>query len=442
MINGKFFTGLPANMVDRRPTQNRQESHFFWPDDTQNVSTVDSRTKRRASIQAENRNGYNNNTRGELSSSDAENKERFKKEFTRSSIQFYDKVDETPMSRNRQKVTTAPPPPPQKLQNVNPPENMLAKRKENLSSKIEFFDYAGAEDLNNVPKTDKNNKAELERNTKNSPKLQNKNLSFDQTPDEAINFIENDVRDMRISAPPRRRNTMRDSRPRYGRPLDPVDPLYSDIPDDYMQPRSRSRPLNPPPIRNRYPESDPDFEDYFPRRSNPRPPYYAREPLDYVDGHPSVRNNYYEGGGVVSKKLGRQSEFTYSSAHEYNSNYGDSPPPPPPSSASSSTQQRMPPRKAHILKVDNDIRNNEQRRMMMPPPPSSPSSTTTSHPPPSPSTSTPPKHHLRSNICFSDTESAPPAPARSSRGGPPPPAAAKRNIRSSAVNRVSVGLPD
>ncbi|XP_055839157.1 serine/arginine repetitive matrix protein 1 [Episyrphus balteatus] len=428
MINGKFFTGLPANMVDKRhQTLNRQETHFFWPDDTQNVSSVDSRTKRRTTTnndQVDNRNGYP--PRGDQSNSDAENKERFKKEFTRSSIQFYDNVEDSPVRRNRKKLTV----PPNKLQNVEPPANLQAKRKENLTSKIQFGDYS--EDLNNAPKpADKNNKAELERNNKNSPKLLNKNLSLDP-PDEGLNFIENDVRDMRLSAPPRRRNTSRDSRPRYGPPplhLPVEDPFYSDIHDDYNPP-PRSRPHLPPPsIRSRYSESDPDYDEYIPRRSQPpRSNYFARDSLDYIDGHPSARNNYYD-GAVPSRKLGRQQvQSTYSSANEYTSNYGDSPPPPPRLSA----QQRMPRKGTNILKVDNDIRNNEQRQMMIPPQPQAATS------PPSPS-----HQHLRSNICFSDTESA-----ASGRPPPPPPpsstssVSSKKNIRSSAVNRVSVGLPD
>ncbi|KAH8311984.1 hypothetical protein KR044_008868 [Drosophila immigrans] len=196
MLNGKFYTGLPPKMVERQTGNglNRQESHFFWPDDTRVDSAVETRVKRRGSLEA-------GPSRGEplkrLSSlqvdctPDVNTRQMFHKEFAKSSIQFYDNLqpnsssnsNQTRLQRMRREVTP-------KLTDVEPNSRHLlphknvedeasaARRKQAYSSTIQFYDYVNpsegyaTQNNNRRPKMDMNNKREVELNTKNSPKLQ------------------------------------------------------------------------------------------------------------------------------------------------------------------------------------------------------------------------------------------------------------------------------
>lgn len=200
MINGKFYTGLPPKMVERQcgNGQNRQESHFFWPDDTQVDSSVETRVKRRGSLQLHSRPVTETTHQRQPVSAEAavdvDTRQMFHKEFTKSSIQFHDNLQpsgnnknivggsQSRLNRARREVTP-------KLTDVAPQQRPLlaikeqanpsaARRNQAYSSKIEFYDYAHLNEpdtlQNNVrrPKMDMNNKREVELNSKNSPKLQ------------------------------------------------------------------------------------------------------------------------------------------------------------------------------------------------------------------------------------------------------------------------------
>uniref|UniRef100_A0A1A9WJR1 Uncharacterized protein n=1 Tax=Glossina brevipalpis TaxID=37001 RepID=A0A1A9WJR1_9MUSC len=202
MINGKFFTGLPPRMIDRHgtPTQNRLESHLYWPDETKVDSAIESKVKRRNSILSE-RGDERPQLKKQISTTDDDEvdvKERFQREFTKSSIQFYDNLnDDINIKNTRQlkknyksmKSEIAEKPTATKLEQL--PESVVneayiaAKKQQAYTSKIQFYDYVNEPEpetepkqqqmqRNNMrkPKMDMNDKRDVELNTKNSPKLQ------------------------------------------------------------------------------------------------------------------------------------------------------------------------------------------------------------------------------------------------------------------------------
>ncbi|KAL9898067.1 uncharacterized protein ACN427_006340 isoform 1-T1 [Glossina fuscipes fuscipes] len=192
MINGKFFTGLPPRMIDRHgtPTQNRLESHLYWPDDTKVDSAIESKVKRRNSVLSDR--SERPQLKKQISTDDDEVdvKERFQREFTKSSIQFYDNLNEDVNTKNTRRLARssksmrneiAEKPTATKLEM---PESVVdeaytaAKKQQAYTSKIQFYDYVNEPEpqmqRNNMrkPKMDMNDKRDVELNTKNSPKLQ------------------------------------------------------------------------------------------------------------------------------------------------------------------------------------------------------------------------------------------------------------------------------
>ncbi|KAI8044006.1 hypothetical protein M5D96_000154 [Drosophila gunungcola] len=182
MLNGKFYTGLPPKMVERQGVNvcNRQESHFYWPDDSRAESAVENRVKRRNSQQLEK--PVQRITTVQDSPTEVDTRRMFHKEFASSSIQFYDNLQSNPSKRVplgrglRRELTP-------KLTEVraqeldNKAEDTSNRRQQAYSSKIQFYDYVNEADnatQNNVrrPQMDLNDKREVELNTKNSPKLQ------------------------------------------------------------------------------------------------------------------------------------------------------------------------------------------------------------------------------------------------------------------------------
>lgn len=151
MLNSKFYAGLPPKMIDRQSNgPNRQQSHFFWPDDSQLEQAVSPRARRASS------NVIPNNKRDQQHP--VEPTKLFMNEFNKSKIHFYDVPDKG-----------APP-------GGKPVGN---------KSQIQFYDYAGEElaNMNNqhrhqpnvvVSVEERNLKSEVEKNLKNSPKLQDK----------------------------------------------------------------------------------------------------------------------------------------------------------------------------------------------------------------------------------------------------------------------------
>lgn len=134
MIKGKFYAGLPSEMMTREKTVNRQETHFFWPDET-DAESVSSRPKRNFSKPTPNAT-INNNT--DTTQSDIKPKELVRKQLS-SGIEFYDNVNaKTPEARRRRF---------KKIDNINLNNNNdidfqpEKKKLETFSSKIEFYDF-------------------------------------------------------------------------------------------------------------------------------------------------------------------------------------------------------------------------------------------------------------------------------------------------------------
>ncbi|KAH8247696.1 hypothetical protein KR038_008386 [Drosophila bunnanda] len=187
MLNGKFYTGLPPKMVERQAVKvcNRQESHFFWPDDSRADSAVENRMKRRNSQQlAVDRPLERRSSVQDPSPTEVDTRRMFHKEFASSSIQFYDNLQSNPAPGLRRGTRRELTP---KLTEVKPQEERAedtsmvdataSRRQQAYSSKIQFYDYVNEADnatQNNVrrPQMDLNDKREVELNSKNSPKLQ------------------------------------------------------------------------------------------------------------------------------------------------------------------------------------------------------------------------------------------------------------------------------
>lgn len=158
MLNGKFYTGLPPKMIDRQSSgPNRQQSHFFWPDDThEKQQTVPSRARQLSSNIC-----IPNNKREQPQT--VEPTKLFMKEFNKSKIHFNDVPDKGTLPQAKP------------ISGGN-------------KSQIQFFDYVGEEmgNMNNrqhhrhhqtsvvVSVEERNLKSEVEKNLKNSPKLQDK----------------------------------------------------------------------------------------------------------------------------------------------------------------------------------------------------------------------------------------------------------------------------
>lgn len=145
MIKGKFYTGLPSEMMTRSRVVNRQNTNFFWPDETDMVSVADKskRTPAKSSSTAPAVTNFNNES---ANSTDIKPKELFRKQLS-SGIEFYDNVNaKTPESRRRRF---------KKIENVNLNNNNdnqyqpERKKLETFSSKIEFYDFENETDVKN-----------------------------------------------------------------------------------------------------------------------------------------------------------------------------------------------------------------------------------------------------------------------------------------------------
>lgn len=261
MLNGKFFTGLPPKMIDRggaAATRNRLESHFFWPDDTKVDTAVECRIKRRNSVLEKSDERPRREQQISVADNEVDTKKRFSKEFSQSSIQFYDNLndDRTKSGRHNlrnlkayKKMEIADKPTNTKLEL---PESIVdenytnAKKKQAYTSKIEFYDYKNDEreepqnNRNNLrkPRMDMNDKREVELNSKNSPKLQVKRDVRSYSEEKEQRKVNN--REIRTNERPIRNNYVKRDR----------DEVLSDE-KRYLQSRHSVEPrLNKSPQRN------------------------------------------------------------------------------------------------------------------------------------------------------------------------------------------------
>lgn len=145
MIKGKFYTGLPSEMLARSRVVNRQNTNFFWPDETDMVSVADKSKRTPAKVSSTAPASVTNFNNESTNSTDIKPKELFRKQLT-SGIEFYDNVNaKTPESRRRRF---------KKIDNVNLNNNdghfqPERKKLETFSSKIEFYDFENETDVKN-----------------------------------------------------------------------------------------------------------------------------------------------------------------------------------------------------------------------------------------------------------------------------------------------------
>lgn len=176
MIKGKFYAGLPSEMMQRESTRNvnRQVTHFFWPDETDSESVVP-RSKRIVSKSTTITINNNNNT--DTTQADIKPKELVRKQLS-SGIQFYDNVNaKTPEARRRRfkKIDNI------NLNNNNDSDFQPEKKKlETFSSKIEFYDFEHENNAKNERPINSRNVEEVKKD-ENKPKneIKSKNESLD-----------------------------------------------------------------------------------------------------------------------------------------------------------------------------------------------------------------------------------------------------------------------
>lgn len=90
MLNGKFYTGLTANQMNRVRGPDRQKSSFFWPDETDTVPSPNNRSGRASRPSATNHTpSPKSSTAPSTPAGDSKAKELFNKQLT-SNIGFYD----------------------------------------------------------------------------------------------------------------------------------------------------------------------------------------------------------------------------------------------------------------------------------------------------------------------------------------------------------------
>lgn len=142
MIKGKFYTGLPEKMMNRSRGMDRQQTHFYWPDESKAEETP-SRKVRPTKAKASPMTSATVNNSSTTASDDIKPKELFHKQLS-SRIEFYDNVDaKTPEARRRRfkKIDNV------NLNNLNNADSQYVpekKKLETFSSKIEFYDFVDA----------------------------------------------------------------------------------------------------------------------------------------------------------------------------------------------------------------------------------------------------------------------------------------------------------
>ncbi|KAH8232206.1 hypothetical protein KR032_002040 [Drosophila birchii] len=413
MLNGKFYTGLPPKMVERQAVKvcNRQESHFFWPDDSRADSAVENRVKRRNSQQlAVERPLERLSSAQDPSPTEVDTRRMFHKEFASSSIQFYDNLQSNPSPGLRRGMRRELTP---KLTEVKPREERMedksmvdataSRRQQAYSSKIQFYDYVNEADnatQNNVrrPQMDLNDKREVELNSKNSPKLQ----------------VKRNVRSFSVELEPKVTK----------KPL-----------NDSPEWRTRPRPLPmPKKILKHHPTSlqDQDSLDFLDNRVRrlqlTRSPGLPKKHVTYNEE--AAEYAYYEDPQVdlipeplYESRPRQQPNMPTGSRHQQ---------------PHQRQQQQQQPRsfmETSRAKPLNNNNNYQQAsgRKILPKLTESPAAAThmLDEVPSAPPTAADPRKHLRSSLCFSGDALM--------VGGTP---AAQSAQRSSAGQRISVGLPD
>ncbi|KAH8267757.1 hypothetical protein KR026_004938 [Drosophila bipectinata] len=420
MLNGKFYTGLPPKMVERQAVKvcNRQESHFFWPDDSGLDSAVENRVRRRNSQQMEK--PLPRVTPVQDSPSEVDTRRMFHKEFASSSIQFFDNLQSNSGNRPalRRGVRTSVTP---KLTEIKPQEvennevDTSKRRQQAYASKIQFYDFVNEEDTqNNVrrPQMDLNDKREVELNSKNSPKLQVKrnvrSLSVELEP-KVVKKPLNDSPEWRRVRPLPLPLALPLPKKILKQPVQDQDPL------DYVDNRVRRLQLTRSPglPKKKHVTYNEEAEEYgyFDDRGD-------TESIEAVESRPRQQLNMSTGSRHQHQQQQQQQQYQ---------------------------QQRQPPPRSFMetsraKPLNNNNNNNNYQasasgRKILPKLPESPTAQIGDE-----ATSPPaadPRKHLRSSLCFSGDALMVGGPAAASTS-----TAKSLARRNSAGQRISVGLPD
>lgn len=141
MIKGKFYTGLPEKMMNRSRGMDRQQTNFYWPDESEAEETPIRKVRStKANVSPMTSATVNNSM---VANDEIKPKELFHKQLS-SRIEFYDNVDaKTPEARRRRfkKIDNV------NLNNLNNADSQYVperKKLETFSSKIEFYDFVDA----------------------------------------------------------------------------------------------------------------------------------------------------------------------------------------------------------------------------------------------------------------------------------------------------------
>lgn len=303
MIRGKFYSGLPDKMMHREVRADRQQTNFFWPDES-DAEDIPSRIKRRGS-NAQTTATQKTSLTTANNESDIKPKELFQKQLS-SCIEFYDNVDaKTPEARRRRFKN---------IDNVNlnnadtqfVPEK---KKLEAFSSKIEFYDFA---DANGKPSDTKYNNMKHENDVVppkkviDSPESTKKRISFKSEPAKGILKNAGEMEEKKSQEPksgllPKHMSKSVDNMAKFAKSNETTEKpekLSSIIREVKNMEISRNQ-------RNQHYEEEDDY-DYY-QKGTRRPPlpamnyyrddersYYRRDPRDYRYERRSPKYHDYE----------------------------------------------------------------------------------------------------------------------------------------------------
>lgn len=171
MSNRKFFSGLPEKMMVRSTGPNRQQTNFYWPDDSNadDVCSVRSNRMRNRSL------SMASVLSQSQASTDTEESRKRRSRDLKSRIEFYDMVD---MPTDNESVYS------RKL------EPSKHKKLETLKSRIEFYDYVDTRDSSQMNDEDTNSVIEVVQKKENQ-EVRNDKIGTIDTPVENKNFIQN-----------------------------------------------------------------------------------------------------------------------------------------------------------------------------------------------------------------------------------------------------------
>lgn len=428
MLNGKFYTGLTANQLNRSRGPDRQRSSFFWPDETDSVPP----SPRRNTRQSINRNSVERSTPERPSQErDINPKELFHKQLT-SKIEFND-PEPSPKRNN----TTA-------KQNISYRQNTSQNNEsfskpDTFTSKIEFYDYAEESPKTSTPIRTQNNGDNLNTSPRNI--ADRKKITFDDKYSTKKGILKNNETPRgRPDASPIKQlpNYKKNIVPRQNLSKSVENISKLDLNGDYKKKESTAEVNSPQPSVTHRREQHHAEESYYSEKINDSAPKIVqknsiRNDYNYQDKNGSYSHHeesYNDYNNQHYERRSEQQKINNRSYNDYNTNRNNSRQHNEDSYKDNSQRTKYipiqvnnsPSRKEYSSPSKNDRR--EERSST----PKYGSTNRESHHQ-YPNEAAGRAHtHLRSNIFFNDdTHYNDERP---------------RSIRESAVNRVGVGLPN